>query len=174
MWSLLHTDSTSAKSINKTLHVTNKKQQISIYLPCQSSATVEKLKRAKFAFLLYIRARKNCLSLAAFLLGLPIPADFWAGHRSQCRKQHCSSASLNHLVSIWSLSSLSTTLIVTLEKGPLKSTGYNIISAATPTEHLVLKQGWLRFFGSLTHFILQIKKLSHHTYQIHPLQLFCV
>lgn len=121
----------------------------------------------KFAFLLYIRARKNWLSLAAFLLGPPIPADLWAGHRSQSRKQHCSSASLNHLVSMWSLTSLSTTLTVTLEKQPLKSTGCNLISAATPTEHLVLKQGWLCFFGSLSHFILQIKKLSHHMYQIH-------
>lgn len=74
----------------------------------------------KFAFLLYIRARKNWLSLAAFLLGLPIPADLWAGHRSQSRKQHCSSASLNHLVSMWSLTSLSTTLTVTLEKTALE------------------------------------------------------
>lgn len=176
MWSLLHTESTSAKTINKTLHVTNKTQQISMYLPRQSRATVEntEVKGAKFAFLLYIRARKNCLSLAAFLLGPPIPADLWTGRRSRCRKQHCSSASSNHPVSMWSLTSLSTTLIVTLKKGPLKSTGYNLISAATPTEHLVLKQGWLPFFGSLSHFILQIEKLSHHTYQIHPLQLFCI
>lgn len=86
----------------------------------------------------------------------------------------CSSASLNHLVSMWSLTSLSTTFTLTLEKGPLKSTSYNLISAATPTEHLILKQGWLRFFGSLLHFILQIEKLIRHTYQIHPLQLFCV
>lgn len=45
MWSSWHTESASAKAINKGLQVANKQQEISMYLPCLSNASVEKLKQ---------------------------------------------------------------------------------------------------------------------------------
>lgn len=45
MWSSRHTESASAKTINKGLQVANKQQEISMYLPCLSNASVEKLKQ---------------------------------------------------------------------------------------------------------------------------------
>lgn len=177
-WSYLHMESTSAKTINKILHVTKNPQNTRFLCTCIFLAKAVPLwknwdEEGKVSFLSLYQGKENLAFTCCFSPRSAVPVDLWAGHRTWCRKQHCSSVPLNHLFSVWNLTSLST-LTVTLKNGPLTSTDYNLICAPPPTEHLVLKQGWLCFFKSLSHFILQIKKLRHRMHQIHPLQLLCI
>lgn len=158
---------------NFTCYKNPPKHQISmsLYLPCQSSGTVEKLRWRGQSFLSLYQGKEKLAFTCCFSPGSAVPADLWAGHRTWCRKQHCSSAPLNHPFSTWSLTSLSPW---SHSKVDSWHADYDLICAPPPTEHSVLTQGWLCFFKSLSHFILQIKKLGHPMYQIHPLQLLCM